>query len=310
MPVFDIFSRRKRTQSATQPDVYQYTEVPKSLRVQIVHILKDALGVDVVNGRADTAIYQACVDILRREYGVFSLDVLVRARGSSDPEEELLNFFINSDNFDSVIDVIEICFRMINGHIRNSNSYSVNCRPRISPDAAIEELNVRLRDHCLGYEFCSGEIVRVDSLLIHREAVIPALRLLTDPAFKGANDEFLSAFEHYRHGRNKECLIDACKSLESALKIVCERKGVRLSGRETASKLIQAAIDQDVIPKALSSNFAALRSVLESGVPTLRNGLAGHGQGAAPVQVPGYFCSFALTTTASAIVFLVEAAKN
>lgn len=57
------------------------------------------------------------------------------------------------------------------------------------------------------------------------------------------------------------------------------------------------------------SEFSGLRCVLESGVPTARNKLGGHGQGAQIVTVPGYLAAFVIHQTAAAIVFLVEAHK-
>jgi hypothetical protein len=44
MPVFDIYSRRKRRAEQGEPDVYQYDHLPDELRVQVRHILKGALG--------------------------------------------------------------------------------------------------------------------------------------------------------------------------------------------------------------------------------------------------------------------------
>ena len=68
------------------------------------------------------------------------------------------------------------------------------------------------------------------------------------------------------------------------------------------------SFDNDLIPAALQSQFSALRSVLESGVPTVRNKMAGHGQGSIPASVPDYMARFAMHLTASNIVLLVDAA--
>jgi hypothetical protein len=60
---------------------------------------------------------------------------------------------------------------------------------------------------------------------------------------------------------------------------------------------------------AVALCLVALRSTLESGVPTARNKLGGHGQGTEVVEVPEHIVSYALHLTASAIVFLAEAEK-
>jgi hypothetical protein len=93
-------------------------------------------------------------------------------------------------------------------------------------DAAIAELNARFQEHGVGYAFEGGEIIRVDSQLLHAEAVKPALILLGAPEHAGAQAEFLTAHEHYRHGREKEAL---AKALIEVLFDAEARRGVRAS---------------------------------------------------------------------------------
>ena len=82
-------------------------------------------------------------------------------------------------------------------------------------DSAVFELNARFREHRVGYQYESGDIIRVDSQLIHAEVVKPALALLAAPEYAGANAEFLKAFEHYRKGDTKGCLNECPKAFES-----------------------------------------------------------------------------------------------
>lgn len=56
--------------------------------------------------------------------------------------------------------------------------------------------------------------------------------------------------------------------------------------------------------------MSGLRSLLESGVPTVRNRLSGHGQGEKPTEVPNYVAAYVLHMTASAIVFLGKAEEG
>ncbi|MFW2454327.1 AbiJ-NTD4 domain-containing protein, partial [Aliarcobacter butzleri] len=69
-------------------------------------------------------------------------------------------------------------------------------------EKAINELNYRFKEHGVGFQFVENEIIRIDSELLHSEAVKPALKLLNEKNYKGAQEEFLSAYEHYRHGKN------------------------------------------------------------------------------------------------------------
>lgn len=83
-------------------------------------------------------------------------------------------------------------------------------------DSAIDELNTRFKESGVGYSFSSGDIIRIDSQLLHAEAVKPAVMLLNGSDYRGAQEEFLGAHEHYRHGNNKEALNDCLKALESS----------------------------------------------------------------------------------------------
>ena len=65
--------------------------------------------------------------------------------------------------------------------------------------------------------------------------------------------------------------------------------------------------DNELIPPLMQSHFSALRSTLESGVPTIRNDQSGHGQGSEKVIVPEYIVAYILHLTASNILLLAQA---
>ena len=44
MPIYDIFSKRQKRLRGEFPDVYQYETIPNELRVQVIHIWRDAFG--------------------------------------------------------------------------------------------------------------------------------------------------------------------------------------------------------------------------------------------------------------------------
>lgn len=152
--------------------------------------------------------------------------------------------------------------------------------------------------------------MRVDSQFMHSEVVMPAISLLKQEQFRGASDEFLRAHEHYRHGRSKEAIADALKAFESTMKTICERHNWEYDNTATAQPLIQLLFDKGVLPSFLQSHFTALRTTLESGLPTARNRTSGHGQGSAPVDIPGYLAAYAINLAAANIVLLVDADKE
>ncbi|MDT5270649.1 MAG: hypothetical protein QOH49_2835, partial [Acidobacteriota bacterium] len=103
-----------------------------------------------------------------------------------------------------------------------------------------------------------------------------------------------------------ECL----KAFESTMKVICHKRGWAYNQNDTAKKLIETCFVNGLVPGYLQSQFTALKSVLESGIPTVRNKLGGHGQGAQPAAVPSYLASYTLHLTATTILLLVQAEKE
>jgi hypothetical protein len=130
--------------------------------------------------------------------------------------------------------------------------------------------------------------------------------------YAGAQEEFLSAYEHYRHGKKEEALVDACKSFESTMKSICDKRGWAYDkNRATATDLINICFAEGLIPSFWQTHFAAFRAVLQSGIPTARNRHAGHGSGTEPrPEPPDELVSYVLHMMASTILFLVEAEKS
>lgn len=304
MPVFDLFSKRQKKLRGEFSDVFTYDKIPNTLRVQIIHIIRDAVGKDRYSSDYAKSAYRFIHEALCREYGVFTLKQYAKSN-----EEAVLDFFLNCEDTDRAVDVIETAFKLINGFVRKSE-YQYNTERKVSPDDALSELNQRFKEHGIGYQFESNEIIRIDSTFLHSEVIKPTLALLSEKIYRGANEEFLKAHEHYRNGRNKECLNDCLKSFESVMKAICKKRKWEFTEKDTAKKLIDICFSKELIPNYLQSQFTGLRSLLESGIPTIRNRLGGHGQGADKVNVDDYLAGYALNLTASNLFFLMSADKE
>jgi hypothetical protein len=180
----------------------------------------------------------------------------------------------------------------------------------IPADKAVEELNERFRRAGFGYRYENGEITRVDSEFLHQEATQPALALLSDPRFAGANDEFRAAHDHLKAGETKDCVVDALNALESTMKAICDAKGWQYEKRARASDLLSVLRREKLFPEYADKSLDQLLATLKSGLPAVRNESGGHGQGAVPVETPTYVAVYALNLAASKIRLLVEAFKE
>ncbi|RFM31230.1 STM4504/CBY_0614 family protein, partial [Chitinophaga silvisoli] len=134
----------------------------------------------------------------------------------------------------------------------------------------------------------------------------PMISVLDNNKFKGANEEFLKAHEHYRHGRNKEALTECLKAFESTMKIICKEKGWEYDQHDPAKKLIKICFQNELVPTFTQNQFTSLQNLLESGIPTIRNKLGGHGQGPIPQKVDDEMTRYGMNLTGANIIFLIE----
>ena len=308
MAIIDLFSKRQRALRKEMPDVYTYDEIPKGLRVQIAHILRDLYGRPThydLNGCLQA--FGEIEKLLSREYGLFTLSVTPLTSGGT-PDERVIEFLLNEKDPERVLDVVEVSFRLLAYFVKTSGDWQSRVSTETFNDSA-EELNARFREHGIGYQFESGEIIRVDSQLIHAEVVKPALALLSAREYSGANAEFLKAFEHYRKGDTKECLNECLKAFESTMKAICAKRKWTFKQNDTASALIDVCMKKGLIPQLIQSHISGVRAALESGIPTIRNRLSAHGQGSQVVAVPEHYASYMLHLTATTIQFLVASEK-
>ena len=293
-----------RQKEAGKPVIFEYNELPREFRVQVIHIWTTALGVpgasDFSGSNASARWWLELARMLAREMGTFGLS------GKSHEPFKQCQDFILTETTENVLSIIELTFRFIDSGMREV-SYTVReeCNVSQTPDDAIDELNGRFRLHKLGYKYENSQIVRVDSEYVHAEVVAPALSLLHDLGFQGASDEFMRAHQHYREGRNKEAIAQALNSFESTMKSICKARGWDYPKDTTARPLFDLLIKRGLIPPKLESHFTGLRAALESGLPTLSNDIARHGQGKDIQQVDIHFAAYALHLAAADIVFLV-----
>lgn len=301
MGIMNLFSRSERLKKkAGRPDVYIYDNLPTSLRIQIVHIWNESIG--VVSSHTGIRIWENLERVIMKEHR------LVRVGSTRDAVANCHNYFVNA-GFHEAMDVLQLSCRALENIVNNAPPGMAKVYGFTNmPEDTIGEINDRLREDGLGYRYEDGQIMRVDSEFIHAEVVKEALRLMSSTkGFSGPEQEFLHAHEHYRHGRSSAAMVEALKSFESTMKSICVARKWTYDPKSAASGLIKTIFDNELVPKYLETHFAGLRGVLEAGLPTVRNKNAGHGQGPTPIVVPDYMAAYALHMAAANIVMLVEA---
>jgi hypothetical protein len=308
---------KKRTERGGKPEVYQYDHLPIEFRRQVIHLWISCIGSYSPTDFSrflpplENLVWDKIHNFLARNVGEFYFG---NERYNSFAQCQY--FLLDSNTpFDYLLKFIEYTFRFIENDLPRIRQRRYDELGEISysfqsSEDAISELNHRFRQHNLGYQYNNGQIIRVDSVFIHTEVILPALSLLSNHDFQGAEEEFRNAHKHYRKQEYKDAIVDALNAFESTMKTICKKCEWSYSKTASAKELIKVLLENELIPKYIESYFASLRSLLESGVPTVRNKTSGHGQGEFPIDVPEYLAAYVLHLTASNIVLLVEAYQD
>ncbi|MCJ2041960.1 hypothetical protein MKK55_23830 [Methylobacterium sp. J-059] len=295
------YSRRRRLSEASDVEVYKYESVPKKVKVQTVQIIRGAIGTYYHNGNNSSAgkLYEYIAREMRKEVGVHELTEHAR-----NADDEFLRWLEYTNDVEAWLDGVEYSMRGIDRLVRGKEEYYFGRHS--SPDEAIAEFNARMQEAAIGYQYVSGDIVRIDSMHMHKEVVLPALGLLNQERFAAAEQEYRSAHQAFRNGELEDCIIDCGKAFESVLKVIGAARSWPIGANDTASKLIQAAATAGFIAPYASTSLNHLKGLLESSTPTIRNKEGGHGAGTTPRVIAPELAALQLHQTAAMILYLTQ----
>ena len=299
--------RQRNLERAAQPILYKYDELPDAFRVQVYRILEQVIGDDEQHGGityvrvagqrepfGPRAVWKLISQVLADELGYTTS----KPQGKGD----LFTILFQSKlPVSETLTAIEIAFRGVEGL---PDGYQEQFHCAISSQSAIRTINRRFRQHDLGYAFEGGIIVRIDSQYLHTQVVSPALQLHMTAGFQGAQQQFLNAHEHFRHGENDDAIVDAARAFETTMKHICDDMDWEYPDRANAKDLIAAVTKNGLFPNWHQNHMNSLRTLLE-GLPTVRNKEAGHADTEGQ-DAPDDMAAFALHLAASNIVFMVE----
>ena len=144
------------------------------------------------------------------------------------------------------------------------------------------------------------QIIRSDSEALYETAIQPTLTLLANPAFESADEEFRDALKDYRAGEYADCVAKCGSSFESVMKLICTGRGWPYQQTDSAQKLLNTIFGETGMESFFNHPIML--------VATMRNRLSSaHGAGAQRRDIPKHIAQYAVNSTASAILFLVEA---
>lgn len=295
--MYTLYSKRNKDASG-DPEIYVYDIFPLTFRNQVFYVLSDVLDYFADHGATD--VWNYLHRNYAREFGVKTLGPNYLSN------KEKVEVFVEQSSDIDFLDFLDYSFSILS-NLRNAPIYANEQDKNEVITHAFDEINFRFKQHNLGYEFSEETLLRKDNEVLHQNVIKPALKLLIKPGFAGAEQEFLNAFEHRRKGENKDAILDALKAFESTMKAICDGMGYTYNSSKSAAKDLIGILEcNGFYPAYMNNHMTSLRTSLESGLPTMRNKNAGHGQGGAVVNISDEFTEYALNLAATNIVLLTK----
>jgi hypothetical protein len=301
--MFKPFSKRQSEASGSSSQPYKYDELPEALKIQAIYAWREVVHYfPAVSFKGAEGFYRGVRALLCEELGVTCLTDYPQ-----NAEEDVCNYFVQERDVARCLNIIEIVFDYCVQIVRSDTHVHFDGMNQIR--AAAEKLNARFQEHAVGYEFRDLQFIRIDSQFMHKEAVSPAMALLHEKYLAGANQEFVKAHEHFRHGRFGESINECLKAFESTMKAICHKRNWQYNQTDTAKTLLATCEKNGLFPSYMQSSLGGLRSVLEN-VATTRNKLSGHGQGAQQIQIAQEVAAFVIHSTGANILLLASLEKQ
>ena len=175
-------------------DIYKYDKLPDKVKRHIIAVWFELLNKFPAFDRGKSDNFFA---VVAKELWV-KYDEFQSPRNSGSPSESVCNFFGEQQDVKKCLEIMELVFSCLS-HFYRADVY-VNAGLDYDIYRAKAKLNAVFQEHSVGYEFRGDKIFRIDSGVMHKEVVAPTMTLLYEPFFKGANEEFLKAHEHFRQG--------------------------------------------------------------------------------------------------------------
>lgn len=301
--MYNLYSRRQVDKQGN-PEVFIYDTFPTPFRNQFFFIIRKVFEqVNKHSYRYDEFPELVC-EMFAQEKGLKHILGNVAAIPNS---VKALESYLDDCSNEDFLDFMDFIFGVFISNKNIQNHFNFFTEDNNFFQKAIDELNYRLKQNGLGYEFINGEIIVKTNTMTHENVVKPALKILSDEEFRGAEEEYLLAFENFRKGENKNAILNAVKAFESTMKIICSGLGYEYDkDRDTARSLINILEQNSFFPSYLNNHMDGLRKSLETGASTVRNKIAGHGQGVIVQDIEDMYVEYVLNLVATNIVFLYK----
>lgn len=276
-------------------------DIPYNVKVLIARIMEDFREpISFQPNRYDNHIVNSdALDLAIRglnesvDYRVVDLDMMCMGSGF-DETHALANVYTPH-----LFDLIELQYKELSDDAENGKG------------GFRGEINEAFRDNDIPWLLVDGRLVKIDSRQFEQDLKLKALSAMKElkdanPLYQGAYDELRKAADFLGRGDCAEAVINAEKSYESVLKIICG------SGFETeaANSLIKRLLEAGDLSLPEGLKPESFRNNVLMSLPVIRNKVAAHGSGAMGCEVSGPMANLAVNLACALDTYLIQEMTN
>ena len=286
--IIDSFS--KRNKKPCQKLIYD--KIPLSFKNQLCHIAADYLNEEIFN---------VINEELCREHGWIELPGTTNYSFFRQYKslQKIQIYLEQEKDVNKILDVVERVLFYSQIILINKNKGESEEKYNQENNFLINEINNRFKQNCLGYIYLGKEcrVIREDQIYLTKKTTLPAFDFLKK--YKAPKDYFKEAHVFFRKKDNENAIISALKTLESFMKIICDKYNFSYNEKNPVLILFDILIKNKFIPDYLKKSLH---------VSSVRNKAAhGHKQ---KIVFPDYIVSYILYAVANIIILLFEADKK
>lgn len=175
------------------------------------------------------------------------------------------------------------------------------------------DFNQRMLFHGFGYQISGNQIIKVDNTLEYKEAIKPALHIISHPDLSAVDTDLRSALDRYYKADYKGSVKDAGNALEGALKHALLQHGKESALELKAlnlSKLLGKFQRANLISGMSRKGIEGLSALLADTVGTTRNGVShAAAPGDKPPEVEPHVANYTIVSVSSFIVLVEKLLK-
>lgn len=227
------------------------------------------------------------------DYRVVDLDMMCMGSGL-DEVHALANVYTPR-----LFDLVELQYKELSDDAENGK------------DGFRGEVNKVFLEHDIPWLLVDGRLVKIDPRQFEQDLKLKALGEMkelndADPLYQGAYDELRKAMDFLGRGDYAEAVINAEKSYESVLKVICGPE----SETETANSLIKRLLEAGDLSLPEGLKPESFRNNVLMSLPVIRNKVAAHGSGATGCEVSGPMANLAVNLACAFDTYLIQEMTN